>query len=237
MSINNSQQIEFVVKGDYALFTDPITRIGGEKWSYQIPTYEALKGILASVYWKPTFIWYIDAVRVMNPIQTEVKGIRPIIYDSATEKNTLAYYTYLKDVEYRVKAHFEWNKNRPELVSDRSFVKHKSITNRMIEKGGRRDVFLGTRECQAYVTPGKFEDGAGFYDNISHLSFGPMVHGITYPDEAYDDFTKGHITQNIWSPVMNNGIIEFIRPEKCKHNRLHECEMKKFGRRYADNAM
>ena len=32
--------VEFEVKGDYALFSDPVTRVGGEKFSYQIPTYE-----------------------------------------------------------------------------------------------------------------------------------------------------------------------------------------------------
>ena len=72
--------VEFEVFGDYALFSDPVTRIGGEKSTYQIPTYEALKGILASVYWKPTIIWYIDKVRIMNSIQTEVRGIRTIKY-------------------------------------------------------------------------------------------------------------------------------------------------------------
>ena len=35
------------------MFTDPITKIGGEKCSYHIPTYEAVKGILKSIYWKP----------------------------------------------------------------------------------------------------------------------------------------------------------------------------------------
>ena len=44
--------VEFEVTGDYALFSDPVMRIGGEKCSYQIPTYEALKGILHSIYWK-----------------------------------------------------------------------------------------------------------------------------------------------------------------------------------------
>ena len=96
--------VEFQVKGDYGLFTDPIMRVGGEKCSYQIPTYEALKGILHSVYWKPTLIWVIDAVRVMRPIQTEVKGIRPIKYNGG---NDLSYYTYLKDCCYQVRAHFE----------------------------------------------------------------------------------------------------------------------------------
>ena len=46
-------QIEFKVYGKYALFSDPLTRIGGEKCSYQIPTYEALKGIVKAVYWNP----------------------------------------------------------------------------------------------------------------------------------------------------------------------------------------
>ena len=79
--------VEFQVSGDYALFSDPVTRVGGEKCSYHIPTYEALKGILQSVYWKPTFVWIIDAVRVMNPIRTETKGIRPICYNGKSGSN------------------------------------------------------------------------------------------------------------------------------------------------------
>ena len=37
--------ITFNVSGDYALFTDPITKIGGEKSTLMLPTYSALKGI------------------------------------------------------------------------------------------------------------------------------------------------------------------------------------------------
>lgn len=116
--------VEFQVTGDYALFSDPILRVGGEKCSYQVPTYEALKGILQSVYWKPTIIWVIDAVRVMHPIQMETKGIRPIKYSGG---NDLSYYTYLKDCCYQVRAHFEWNENRPELAADRNENKHHEI--------------------------------------------------------------------------------------------------------------
>lgn len=36
-------QIEYTVYGDYALFTDPFTKLGGEKMTMHIPTYEALK--------------------------------------------------------------------------------------------------------------------------------------------------------------------------------------------------
>lgn len=42
--------VEFQVTGDYGLFTDPMTKVGGEKCTYQVPTYEALKGVLSSIY-------------------------------------------------------------------------------------------------------------------------------------------------------------------------------------------
>ena len=204
--------VELEVTGDYALFSDPVMRVGGEKTTMQIPTYEALKGILSSVYWKPTFIWYIDAVRIMNRIQTEVKGIRPIKYSGG---NDLSYYTYLKNCRYRVRAHFEWNENRPELACDRNENKHHEIAKKMIRKGGRRDIFLGSRECQGYVEPCVFEEGTGAYDDLEELGFGLMYHGITYADEAYSEETKGRMTVNLWRPVMRKGVITYLRPEEC----------------------
>lgn len=218
--------VEFQVTGDFALFSDPIMRLGGEKCSYQIPTYEAVKGILSSVYWKPTLIWRISDVRIMNPIQTEVKGIRPIKYGGGNE---LAYYPYLKNVRYQVRAHFDWNDNRPELEKDRNENKHHQIALRMIEKGGRRDVFLGTRECQGYVEPCVYGSGKGAYDDLPELSFGLMYHGITYPDEAYSEETRGRMTARFWYPVMKNGEIHFLQPEECPGQKpIRKMEMKRF---------
>ena len=219
--------VEFEVTGDYALFSDPVTRVGGEKFSYQIPTYEALKGILQSCYWKPTFIWIIDEVRVMNPIQTETKGIRPIKYYN--DKNDLSYYTYLKDCRYQVRAHFIWNENRPELEADRNENKHHNIAKRMIERGGRRDIFLGTRECQGYVKPCVFGEGKGAYDDIEELSFGMMYHGITYADEAYSEETKGKLSVRLWQAVMKKGIIAFPPPCECIYSIRREMNVKSFG--------
>lgn len=219
--------VNFQVSGDYGLFTDPIMRVGGEKCSCQIPTYEALKGILSSVYFKPTLVWYIDKVRIMNQIQTEVKGIRPIKYQGG---NDLAFYTYLKDCCYQVQAHFEWNDNRPELECDRNENKHHQIALRSIEKGGRRDIFLGTRECQGYVEPCAFGEGEGYYDDREELAFGLMYHGITYADEAYSLETEKKMTANFWYPVMKKGVIEFLRPEECPHHKtLKDMEIKPFG--------
>lgn len=148
----------------------------------------------------------------MKPIQTQSQGMRPIHFHD--NKNNLSIYTYLFDVEYEVRAHFEWNLNRPDLKCDRNENKHFDIIRRTIEKGGRRDIFLGARECQGYVEPCRFGEKPGFYDN-SDLSFGIMVHGITYPDEVTDKSKKGIMSVRLWTPVMRNGIIKFIRPEEC----------------------
>lgn len=194
--------IQFKVYAKYALFTDPITKIGGEKCSYQIPTYEALKGICKSIYWKPTFIWHIDKVRVMKKIQTQTKGVKPIKLSGGNE---LAIYTYLKDVEYQVLAHFEWNVYRPELEQDRNDGKHYQIALRMLEKGGRQDIFLGTRECQGYVVPCTFGEGKSDYDHVDELAFGLMFHSFGYPDET----GKNMLITRLWKPVMKKGVIEF----------------------------
>lgn len=206
--MEKENSVEFKVCGRYALFSDPINRIGGEKFSYQVPTYQALKGILESVYWKPTLIWIIDEVRVINLIKTQSQGIRPINFNGG---NTLSIYTYLTNVEYQVKAHFEWNYNRPSLEKDRNENKHHQIAKRMIKCGGRRDVFLGTRECQGYVEPCKFGEGEGVYDNYGELSFGLMFHGFDYPDETGED----KLVARLWRAEMNDGYIKFPKPEEC----------------------
>jgi CRISPR-associated protein Cas5d len=204
--------VEFKVFGKYALFTDPLTRIGGEKYSYQIPTYEALKGIVSSIYWKPTIIWIIDQVRIIKPIRTQTKNIRPINYGGG---NDLAIYTYLAEVEYQVQAHFEWNPHRKDLTNDRNENKHYFVAKRMVERGGRRDIFLGARECQGYVEPINFGQGEGFYDNYGELNFDLMFHGFDYPDES----NKNKLIARFWRPNMIDGVIKFIRPEECAINK------------------
>ncbi|KAF1296681.1 type I-C CRISPR-associated protein Cas5 [Enterococcus sp. JM4C] len=203
-------QVTFRVEGEYALFTDPVTKMGGEKMTYQIPTYQALKGIAESIYWKPTIMYFIDEVRVVNPIQMESKAMRPMKYNDSGG-NDLAYYTYLKKPVYEVKAHFEFNPYRPDLKQDWNEHKHFQILKRSIKAGGRRDIFLGTRECQGYVEPVEYGESEGFYDHYGELHFGTMVHGFSYPDET----GKDELSVRLWQPVMKNGVIKFPRPEEC----------------------
>lgn len=215
-------EIQFKVYGRMALFTDPLTRIGGEKASYAVPTYQALKGIVESIYWKPTIIWYIDEIRVINEIRTQSRGIKPINYGGG---NTLSIYKYLSDVCYEVKAHFEFNMHRKDLTFDRDENKHHNIALRMVERGGRRDIFLGTRECQGYVEPVEFGKIQGYYDDKGRIPLGTMLHGFNYPDETGSDMLE----VRLWQPEMENGLIKFIRPEACTLIRkIREVKRKEF---------
>lgn len=215
--------IEFKVWGRYALFTDPLTKVGGEKFSYQVPTYEALKGICKSIYWKPTLVWVIDEVRVMKGIRTQTKGTKPQEYGGG---NTLAIYTFLADVEYQVRAHFEWNNARPELAADRNEHKHHSIAKRMLERGGRQDIFLGTRDCQGYVEACVFGTEASDFDCTGKLDFGLMFHGFDYPDEVGGDAMKARFSRT----TMKDGVIRFERPEQCEIKKLvRTMSVKRFG--------
>jgi CRISPR-associated protein Cas5d len=199
------------------MFTDPLTRVGGEKCSYHLPTYEALKGIAKSIYWKPTFVWHIDQVRVMKRIRTQTKGVKPLDYGGG---NTLAIYTYLtgdpdsetteQRVEYQVRAHFEWNEHRPELERDRNDGKHFEIAKRSLERGGREDIFLGTRECQGYVEPCEFDSGEGQCDHDGELQYGFMFHSFDYPDETGENM----LVRNVWRPKLVDGILSFPRPDE-----------------------
>ena len=149
----------------------------------------------------------------MKAIRTQSRNIRPINFSGG---NSLSIYNYLFDVEYQVQARFIWNTHREDLMQDRNENKHYFTAKRMVERGGRRDVFLGTRECQGYVEPCQFGEAEGFYDHYGELSFDLMFHGFDYPDEI----GKDEFYARFWRPKMENGVITFIRPEECTIKKL-----------------
>ena len=198
---DNQLSLSFRVFGRRALFSDPLTRVGGEKMSYQIPTVEAIRGITESIYWKPTFMWKIDRIRIMKPIRYESVGIKNLKMDGGQD---LSLYTYLKDVEYQVEAHMEWNLNYPQFADDRDARKHGSIAQRYLSRGGRRDIFLGTRECQGYVEPCVFGEGEGCFDGIQEMGFSRMFHLRSWPEESGEDILRSQS----WMPVARKGVID-----------------------------
>ena len=210
---NYAFSLEFEVSGAKALFTDPLFRAGGEKCSYQVPTYGALKGIAGQIYKKPTFVWYIDSVRIMNQIRTESRGARLLRYHSSSPD--LADYMYLVDVRYQVKAHAEWNPNTPQYEKDRLQKKHKAILERALKAGGRLPASLGTSECAARIVACRYGEGAGYYDGTGSRDLGFMEHCILHASEGYNDETRSNVTAHFWNALMNNGEIVFPRPDEC----------------------
>jgi CRISPR-associated protein Cas5d len=171
---------------------------------------------------------------VMKRMRTQTKGAKPLKYGGGG--HDLSIYTFLTgdagpdsgvpSVEYQVRAHFEWNMHRPELEQDRNEHKHFQIAQRMLERGGRQDIFLGTRDCQGYVAPCDFGSGGGDYDGYGELAFGVMFHGFDYPDETGEN----QLATRFWKPVMNDGYIRFQRPEECPiHRKVHAMTAKTFG--------
>lgn len=201
MKYRNSINLE--VSGRYALFTDPLTRSSGEKCSLPIPTYEALKGILSAVYWQPQINWVIDRIRIMNQIRTESRSVLTRRYFS--HGYDISVYTYLKDVRYRIQAHFV-----PAIgcFTEEDEHKHYRIALRMLKRGGRRNIFLGTADCPCSIAPCRTEDGAGFYDGISE-DMGLIFHSFDY--SALDTPRSALY----FRCRMENGVIDFPTPQEC----------------------
>ena len=150
-----SPPLVFTVRAERALFTRQDLRI--ERFTYPVPTFGALAGVLRSIYAKPAFYWVPSKVLILQPISyqniqvNEVKDAvitqRPFI---APDRRVQKMQTYLNNVHYVVEAHFEWSGKNPE---DENLGKHLDIFRRSLEVGGRRDVFLGLRECTAVAEP------------------------------------------------------------------------------------
>ncbi|WP_297663397.1 type I-C CRISPR-associated protein Cas5c [uncultured Streptococcus sp.] len=198
------------IRSEQALFTNPATKGGGERSSYQVPTRQALQGIIDAVYYKPTFTNVVTEVKVMNQIQTELHGVRALLHDYSAD---LSYVSYLSDVEYLVKFHFIWNENREDLMQDRLPKKHEAIMERSIRKGGRRNIFLGTSECLGLVdeiSQEEYENTPSYYDGVT-IDLGIMFHSFAYPKDETTPL-KSYFTKT----VMENGVIKFKPQSECE---------------------
>ncbi|MDD7363375.1 MAG: type I-C CRISPR-associated protein Cas5c [Firmicutes bacterium] len=191
------------VYGDKALITAPESKSGGEKLTYDLPTREMLRGIVDANYFKPVLRNVVDEVRIMNKIESYTQGTRLLLKNG---KADLSAYTYLVDVCYYIKFHFEWNEAREDLKGDRNFKKHEAITERSLKRGGRRPIFLGVSECTGYLealSEEEYKTDKGYYDEKDR-GFGLMFNEFIYPDHS------GGTLQAIYAPInMKKGRINY----------------------------
>lgn len=190
----------YEVRGRYALFTDPMTKTGGDLHSYPVPTYSAVTGLTESIYWKPSIKWKPLRIRILNPIQYQSRSkLLPVF---KTGGKDLAYYSYLSDVCYQIEVELAWGSDR--YASDRNVAKHHESMLRWLRRGGKLPVYLGTTECFAYVRPCTFGAGSGYYDSVD-MDFGIMVHSR--------DFEKREVRLAPYR--MHQGVIRFPDQEGC----------------------
>lgn len=221
-TMEKSRSFYAKIYGERALITSPETKSGGEKFTYQVPTREMLRGIIDANYFQPTLQNHVDEVRIMKKIESYTQGTRLLFSDYTSDRSA---YTYLLNVVYYVKFHFEWNYDREDLKADRNFKKHEAMTVRSLQKGGRRSIFLGTSECLGYIdylSKDKYESYKGYYDNTT-LGFGMMFNGFIYPK------TQDDVLQAAFDVVnMEKGKIAFKKPEECSViNKLNKYTIKK----------
>lgn len=169
------------VWGDYACFSRPETKT--ERYSYDVMTPSAARGILEAIYWHHGLQWRIDSITVMNPIRfttvrrNEVSAVAsadtmrsamtsgkpaPVIYTSERIQQRAA--TVLRDVRYVIEAHFVMTS---EANAGDTPAKFMSIFNRRASKGqcfhepyfGCREFPLNFRLWESEETPQGFEAG------------------------------------------------------------------------------
>lgn len=207
------------VWGDYACFTRPELKV--ERVSYDVITPSAARAIFEAIFWKPTIMWQITKIEVLNPIKwvnirrNEVGAVaskNPIyIEDKRQQKNSLM----LQDVCYRIWAKLEFIPISKRQESNNSLIDreekellHKDENpgkyNAMFERRARKgqcfnQPYLGTRECVASFR---------FVDYSNEELSAPIAESKDLGIMLYDmDFKEQSIDATFYRAKMENGVI------------------------------
>lgn len=211
--------ITVMISGPRACFTRP--EMKSERMSYDVITPSAARGIIEAVYWKPAIRWVIDSIEVRNPIQFDTfrrnevksklpytearrlaqgKSTKPLCLVASEDRAQRAM-TYLRDVCYVVKAHFELTNRAGESDTPE---KHYCIIRRRLLNGQHfMQPALGCREFPAkveLVESGDVQSTPGFYSDVDEKDLGFMLHDLDYSD-------PDHPSPRFFRAVMRRGVI------------------------------
>ena len=149
------------VRGDFACFTRPEMKV--ERVSYDVMTPSSARAVFESILWKPAIRWHIDKIEVLKPIRwvsirrNEVGAVISVrnaqeamnkgtgclglnIEDERQQRAGL----FLRDVAYRIHAHFEL---QPDAGENNTPAKFLDMFERRAEKGQCvNQPYLGCRE-------------------------------------------------------------------------------------------
>lgn len=129
--------IRILVSAPLALFARPEFQY--DKYSYDIITPTAARGVMECIYWHPGLQWIIDRIYILNPIQYAD------ISDITSNNHILA----LHNVSYVIQAHFKLTQNA--TPSD-NVGKFTDIIRRRLKKGPLyKEPYLGSKEYPAKI--------------------------------------------------------------------------------------
>ena len=208
--------VKVKVWGDYALFSRPELKV--ERYSYDVMTPSAARGILEAIYWHPGLRWKIDRIYVNKPIRftsvrrNEVKskalaskvfevynGAEKPLYISTKQDIVQRASVILTDVEYVIEAHFEMTDKANETDNPGKF---KEIMLRRLKRGECYHMpYFGCREFPAHFALCGEEKIHTAYENVEEKDMGLMLFGMDYSDPE-------NIEPMFFRAVMRKGVID-----------------------------
>ena len=199
--------------GERACFSRPELKV--ERYSYDIPTPSALRGMIEAIYWHPSIVWMIDRLYVLNPIRqgmikrNEVSKVVPCIRTTdmnsfltgmdVTSKDVRDQRAsrILIDVHYVVDAHFNFT---DKAGRDDNSGKVSSIVRRRLEKGQCFSTpYLGCREFSASFRG--WPDGVQIPSIDTDMDFGLMLYDLDYSNPE-------RIKPTFFHAIMKHGVVE-----------------------------
>ena len=203
------------VWGDYALFTRP--ELKTERYSYDIITPSAARGILEAIYWHPGMRWIIDKIYVKNPIQfTSVRrnevtskiskskmldaynGVGKPLYICTKDEIVQRASVLLCNVSYVVEAHFEIT---PKAMDSDNSGKFKDIIMRRLRGECYHMPYFGCREFPANFALCEEEEIHTAYDVVAEKDLGLMLYDMDYSDPE-------NIQPMFFRAIMRHGVVD-----------------------------
>ena len=208
--------VKVKVWGDYALFSRPELKV--ERYSYDVMTPSAARGILEAIYWHPGLRWNIDRIYVKNPIcftsvrRNEVKskvsasnvwqvynGADKPLYINTKNEIVQRASTILCDVCYVIEAHFEMTEKANETDNPGKF---KDIMMRRLRRGECYHMpYFGCREFPAHFCLCEEEEIHTAYDDVSERDLGLMLYDMDYSN-------KDNIQAMFFRAVLKKGVLD-----------------------------
>lgn len=203
--------------GDRALFSRP--EFSSERFSYDVITPSAARGLVESVFWKPALHYSVDRIWVLNPIRfgnvrrNEVKSKalassirsylsgakdKPYLDRSADIQQRAS--TILEDVHYVIQVHFDLTDKAGPGDNPGKFC---DILRRRLRKGQcYSQPYFGCREFPAHVRLYEGElPPQGYYAHDGERDLGIMLYDMDYSDPE-------DIVPMFYRAVMHDGEID-----------------------------